>query len=173
MTQSQSFKTFLRYGSGVLLTGLLASAGANATTLKIDKSRGAPDANSVSIVDSATKNSYAKAAGSWGRSVRVASNGASGSPEFFGVKQGKSGKVQFKGPGSSREILAGNSNNVIPASLMAGFTPPGLQKVGRGVNMAPPEVTAVPLPAAVWLFMSALTGLFLIGRKRKQLSAAQ
>ncbi|MFU8816869.1 MAG: hypothetical protein ACNA7W_16095 [Pseudomonadales bacterium] len=156
----------------MLVAGLLASAGANATTLKIDNSRGAPEARSVSIVDSAAVYPQSRAAGNWGHSVKVSGKEASATPEFFGAKKGNSGRVHFQGPGSSREIMAGNSGNVIPAALMAGFTPPGLQNAGRGLDMAPPDVTPVPLPAAAWLFISALMGLFLIGRKRKQYSAA-
>jgi len=163
----------LCYGGSMLLVSIIASTSASAATLKIEIHRGAVDAATVSIVDTGAWSDNGDAVGHWGRSVTHQHEGAASAPQFFRVAQGPSGTVMFETLGSNREILAGNSTNVIPASLMARLNPPGLQNVARGLNnVGPPAVTPVPLPAAAWLFISGLLGLFLIARKRKTYAAA-
>lgn len=164
---------FLCYGGSLMLAGVIASASASATTLKIERHGGSVDATTASIVDKVSSSGNETAVGQWGKTIGTERNRTASPPTFFKVAKGPSGTVVVKGPGSDREVVTGNGMTVIPASLMARANPPGLQNTARGVNnMAPPEVTPVPLPAAAWLFISGLMGLFLIGRKRKRYAAA-
>jgi hypothetical protein len=164
-----SLKKLMPFGWAMIMTVMLGS-GAQAAVIKIDKHQGSVDAKTAKFVDKAVAKSDASPMTNWGRTV-AASNSASKKPKFFNVESAPSGVV-FSGSQSRKPILAGNSQNVIPASLMKGKVPPGLQNVGKGLKIANPETTPVPLPAAVWLFITALVSLVMIGRQRRQYAAS-
>jgi hypothetical protein len=161
-----SLKKLMPFGWAMAMTVLLGS-GAQAAVIKIDKHQGSVDAKTAKFVDGAIAKSDASM-NNWGRTV-AASNSASQNPKFFNVESAPS-SVVFNGAGNP--VLAGNSQNVIPASLMNGKVPAGLQNVANGLKIAAPETTPVPLPAAVWLFITALVSLVMIGRQRRQYAAS-
>jgi hypothetical protein len=56
------------------------------------------------------------------------------------------------------------------SDLVLNFSAAGLQGIADeswGLNNVQVEVSAVPVPAAVWLFGSGLLGLIVIARKKK------
>ncbi len=163
---------FLHFGLPILFAGTLAATGADATTLTISKSNGtSQNLDTASLVDSSVHTNKA-AAGDWGRSIGSAKTSSkANSTQLFKVAASHLGGLVISGPGFSRQIQANPSGNIIPASLVANVSPPGLENVGRGLDVAPGAPTAVPLPAAAWLFISALLGLVLVGRQRRQYAA--
>jgi hypothetical protein len=62
----------------------------------------------------------------------------------------------------------------VPLVLLAGDNRFDFAVSGTGTNTWAllGSITAVPLPGAAWLFISALGGLIVIGRRRLQVSVA-
>lgn len=162
------------------MTSLLAMAfwasAASATTLSID----AASADWTSTNDSNGKIELLKGftTGDWAGFVDVDASGATPGSVFailFEVADPQTGQVQILGPNGLDQILAaGASEIVVPVALDAGINAFEFIVTGTGANSwtLSAAIKAVPLPAAAWMFISALIGLVLVGRRRNQYAAA-
>jgi hypothetical protein len=134
--------------------------------------------NEATIVDQEVLLSKGFTTGDWSGSVDVGSTEASPGTLFsmlFEVKDPFQGQVAITGPNGLNQVLgAGSSELLLPITLVAGTNTFNFNVTGTGGAqwILSAAITAVPLPAAAWLFISALGALVLVGRRRRMHATA-
>jgi hypothetical protein len=89
--------------------------------------------------------------------------------QLFEVGAPFTGQVRITGPGLDRIVAAGAAPQPLAFTLLEGVNRFQFTVSGTGSDrwQLMSSITAVPLPAAVWLFGSALVGLVVVGRRRR------
>jgi len=165
---------------GAALVGLLLSSGAaNATTLSLDGVFIGPQIDSTVLEDSGTTISVVFTGESDGDAgLIIGSDAATAATSFSFLFDGDLSSdamaiVDFPGLSDAVFIPANVPVSVTGLILAGGSFSNNVFIEFSGIDAAfsfSTSITAVPLPAAAWLFISAVSGLFLMrGRQRRSL----